>query len=244
MNEDDLALCCEQSLVKVWPAVTTQMMEGWAVRFANGYSSRANSASAIVRGAHFTAPLIGRIETLYREAALKPRVRVTPVADSGTAAFLRERGYRTIDASMTMIRTLSDAATPDPRVQIAAEPTRDWLNGISIRQEGSKRSPDHLHAIVRRIRLPAAFGTLGNELGFGLCVVDDELAELGSIMVDAGHRGRGLGEAMVRSLLAFAAVKGARTAFLQVDCANAPAVRLYERLGFRPLYRYNTWMLD
>jgi ribosomal protein S18 acetylase RimI-like enzyme len=132
----------------------------------------------------------------------------------------------------------------DQRVTVTSQPTADWLNGISIRQEASKRSPAHLEAIVSRIELPAAFATLGEGLGYGLCVVDGELAELGSIMIDAGHRGQGLGKAMVKSLLGFAATEGARTAFLQVDCANTPAVRLYERLGFRSLYRYNTFMLD
>jgi ribosomal protein S18 acetylase RimI-like enzyme len=214
------------------------------VRFANGYSSRANSASAIVDGARFTPESIAHIEQLYRDAGLKPRVRVTPVAHVETRAFLELRGYQPIDVSMTMVRELPASMPADAGVRIAGKPAADWINGISIRQEGSKRSPAHLEAIVSRIELPAAFATFGEGLGYGLCVVDGELAELGSIIIDAGHRGQGLGEAMVKSLLSFAATEGAHTAFLQVDCANTPAVRLYERLGFKPLYRYNTFMLD
>lgn len=249
MNEIDQARRCEECLVNVWPAVSTLMMDGWAVRFANGYSSRANSASAIVPGARFTPELIADIEALYRQEGLKPRVRVTPLADAGTAAMLMARGYRQLDASMTMVRGLAagDRLLCNPRVALARKPESAWLQGISIRQEVSKRSADHLHAIVSRISLPAAFASLqdaGEAQGFGLCVVDRDWAELGSIMIDANSRRLGLGQALVESLLAFAAETGATRAFLQVDLTNGPAIRLYQRLGFQPLYRYNTMMLD
>lgn len=244
-EEREMARRCEECLIRAWPAVTTLMIEGWAVRFANGYSSRANSASAIATGAGFTDALLGKIEALYREQDLKPRVRVTPVADPSTGPLLAKRGYAPIDASMTMILPLGGRLHGvDARVRLAARPEDPWLAGISARQEASKRSAEHLRAIVSRIRLPAAFATLGDGLGFGLCAVDGDLAELGSIMIDAAHRRQGLGEALVASLLDFARGQGAKTAFLQVDCGNAPAVRLYERLGFRPLYRYNTFRLD
>jgi hypothetical protein len=72
---------CEERLVNVWPAVSTLLMEGWVVRFAHGYSGRANSASAVVPGARMTPELLDNIEKLYREAGLKPSVRITPLAD-------------------------------------------------------------------------------------------------------------------------------------------------------------------
>lgn len=247
MSNVEAARQCEECLVNVWPAVTTLIMEGWAVRFAHGYSSRANSASAIVAGASVSVGLLRHIEGLYRREGLKPRFRLTPVADAGTEKLLLAQGYRVLDESMTMTLPLARGGwQSDPRVNLAGTPGQEWLHGISIRQQASKRSPEHLRDIVTRVRLPVAFATLheAEPLGFGLCVVDRTWAELGSIMIDAGHRGRGLGEALVRSLLAFAAGENATSAFLQVDLANAAAIRLYERLGFAPLYRYKTMVLD
>ena len=79
----ELVRACEERLVNVWPAVSTMLMDGWAVRFANGYSGRANSASAIIPGAAMDRDLLAEIMRLYREAGLKPCVRVTPLAADG-----------------------------------------------------------------------------------------------------------------------------------------------------------------
>ncbi|MGL4242281.1 MAG: GNAT family N-acetyltransferase, cg3035/Rv0428c family, partial [Beijerinckiaceae bacterium] len=82
MTDRRLVQALEERLVNVWPAIETLLMAGWAVRFANGYSGRANSASAIVQDAALTPRLLDEIERLYRAAGLPPQVRVTPVCDA------------------------------------------------------------------------------------------------------------------------------------------------------------------
>ena len=242
MNE--LVQGAEERLLNVWPAITTMMIEGWALRFANGYSARANSASAIMTGAVMTPQLLDDIECQFAEQGLTPTVRVTPVADGGTAEFLSKRGYQVKDEAITMARPLPfEAGEADARVSLSPVAEQEWLTGISARQQASKRNPAHLAAIVNRIALPVAFATLheaGQALGFGLAAVDRGWVELGSIMIDEGCRGRGLGHGLVSTLLGWGQSRGATLAFLQVDAANMPAVRLYERLGFAPFYRYTT----
>ena len=51
------------------------------------------------------------------------------------------------------------------------------------------------------------------------------------LFTDPAHRGRGLGEALVRSALS--AVEPGRVVGLRVDDENEAAVRLYRRLGFQ-----------
>ena len=44
--------------------------------------------------------------------------------------------------------------------------------------------------------------------------------------------------ALCAALLRWGASRGADSAFLQVEAANTPAVRIYEMLGFRRRYHY------
>jgi RimJ/RimL family protein N-acetyltransferase len=53
------------------------------------------------------------------------------------------------------------------------------------------------------------------------------------------HRGRGIGTALLRSLIAEA---GARTLSIHVEAGN-PSRRLYERLGFRPAGEHGVYVL-
>jgi ribosomal protein S18 acetylase RimI-like enzyme len=53
-----------------------------------------------------------------------------------------------------------------------------------------------------------------------------------SMWVRSSHRGRGIGEALVRAVLAWAAEHGWQLVRLQVYDDNLPARRLYRRLGF------------
>jgi ribosomal protein S18 acetylase RimI-like enzyme len=69
--------------------------------------------------------------------------------------------------------------------------------------------------------------------GYGF--VDEATPEL-SAAVLPGHRGRGIGTALLRALQHEARHRGIDRLSLSVEQDN-PAVALYERLGFRPLNR-------
>jgi len=58
------------------------------------------------------------------------------------------------------------------------------------------------------------------------------VAELESIHVYPGHRGRGVGEQLMTAFLAWAAEKGARRATVTAYAANDGAQRFYARHGF------------
>ncbi|MDC0717796.1 GNAT family N-acetyltransferase [Nannocystis bainbridge] len=57
------------------------------------------------------------------------------------------------------------------------------------------------------------------------------------VIVAAGHRGRGLGLAMLRAVAAELRATGCATWCLNVKPGNLPAVGLYQRLGMREAYR-------
>ncbi|KOU75646.1 MULTISPECIES: GNAT family N-acetyltransferase [Streptomyces] len=64
---------------------------------------------------------------------------------------------------------------------------------------------------------------------------DEDEVELARIIVAPDARGRGLGRALVRGLLARAVAAGFSDVFMRVHPANARALRCYRGAGFAPV---------
>jgi ribosomal-protein-alanine N-acetyltransferase len=82
------------------------------------------------------------------------------------------------------------------------------------------------NTLVHRLRLRRKL------IGFAVSRIAADEAEILSIAVDAGHRGRGLSRNLLLTHLGHLAGRGVRSIFLEVEENNAPARRLYERTGF------------
>lgn len=244
----DLARACETRIVNAWPSPTTLVLDDWVVRFANGYSGRANSASALRPGAEFDDETLRLVESLYREAGLPPRIRFTPLVSSACRDKLAARGYRVETASHGMIAALDRASHPqDPELRCESRAGDAWIDGVSAHQTGSKRNRDHLAAIVCGVRLSAAFAVLhheGEPAAWAMSVAERGMAEIGAVIVAPEARGRGLGRRIVAGLMGWAAAQGCAQAYLQVDQSNGLAHDMYVRMGFSQVYSYETRVLD
>ena len=69
-------------------------------------------------------------------------------------------------------------------------------------------------------------------IGFAVSRMAADEAEILSIAIDAGHRGRGLSRNLLLTHLGHLAGRGVRKIFLEVEENNQPARRLYEWAGF------------
>jgi GNAT superfamily N-acetyltransferase len=87
----------------------------------------------------------------------------------------------------------------------------------------------HVFAVARVDGVPAA-------VAIGARVGDDVAVD--AVFTHADFRRRGAAEALMAAIEAWAAGEGARRLVLAVVCDNAPAVRLYEKLGFGPIGAY------
>jgi N-acetylglutamate synthase len=239
---------CEERIINAWPAPSTLVLGDWVLRFANGYSGRANSAAPQRAGAELDAAMLDLIEQLYTQAGLPPCLRLTPLAAAGGREQIAARGYAVRDTSIGMIAPLASIGEHvDASLRISPAATPEWIAGVCAHQTGAKRNAAHLAAIVGGIRLPAAFATLeqdGRPEAFAMSVSDRGMAEIGSVVVSAHQRGKGLGRRLMQGLMAWAAMQGCHSAFLQVESGNSAAVSLYASLGFEALYTYETWAKD
>jgi len=68
--------------------------------------------------------------------------------------------------------------------------------------------------------------------------------EIENIVVDERHKKRGIGTTLVRRLLSEAQAAGATSAILEVRESNAPARRLYEKIGFTSEGRRSSYYRD
>ena len=82
------------------------------------------------------------------------------------------------------------------------------------------------NTLVHRLRMGR------KTIGFAVSRVAANEAEILSIAVADGYRGRGLSLNLLLTHLGHLAGRGVRTVFLEVEEYNQPARRLYERAGF------------
>ena len=82
------------------------------------------------------------------------------------------------------------------------------------------------NTLVHRLRLGR------KTIGFAVSRIGADEAEILSMAIDAGKRGRGLSRNLLLTHLGHLAGRGVRRIFLEVEENNAPARRLYERCGF------------
>ena len=72
-------------------------------------------------------------------------------------------------------------------------------------------------------------------LGFaGILVCLDE-ATLNNIVVRKDHRGRGIGGELLETIIELCCDLKLKTITLEVNCSNIPAIKLYEKFGFKNL---------
>lgn len=81
--------------------------------------------------------------------------------------------------------------------------------------------------------LVRANGGRGEAIGFLMSRVAADEAEILSVAVDPRARGRGIARDLLRHHLARIAARGMARIFLEVGEDNRPALRLYDKAGFR-----------
>ena len=109
------------------------------------------------------------------------------------------------------------------------------LHAASFRRGWSEQEVEALLIDRAVIAHRAMLG--GKLVGFIMSRLAADESEILSVAVAARARGRGLARALLALHLRRLAGLSARTVFLEVDEHNAPAIRLYERAGFREVAR-------
>lgn len=225
----------------------------WTLRFADGFTRRANSCLAIGDpGCSWDAAATAVID-FYRLRGQDPLVQV--IADDPAERALVARGWQIggPETDLLVIRLAaligdrSVSGPPGPRIRLEEAMSDRWLGGL-LRQRGLS-TPTRASRAVLAGPPPVVFASV-NEAD-----ADSSAADPGLIAMARGqlnqdwlgitglwtrpdHRGRGLATGTIDAIARWAAIRNARYAYLQVEKDNAAAQAAYASLGFARHHGY------
>jgi GNAT superfamily N-acetyltransferase len=235
----------EELSMNAWPALRQLFHDGWVLRFADGYTGRANSVHPLYEGTVDVAAKLEFCRRRYARAGIPLLFRMTAAAQPLTLDDrLEQLGFRAFNHTSVQVKDLvqdDDTSANGGDASGTESRTEAWTEAVARFKAISPRQATKLAAILDHLTSPAHFATVyeaGEPVACGLAVVADDWAGLFDIVTREDRRRRGYGGRVMRHLVGWARRQGATRAYLQVMLHNAPALRLYERLGFREAYRY------
>ncbi len=193
----------------LFPDLETETIGDWVLRRSPTHSARrANSVLAF--GPSGVAGDADLVEAFYE----RPVAAVLP--DSAEDELFRERGWvlESHDADTVFMVAGVAQALRSAVVELVETP------------------------VVELVETPGLATARIGDVASGVAAYADDWVGFRGLEVHPDHRRRGLGLALMASLLEWGAEQGATTAYLQVLGDNEPAIGLYGRLGFREHHRY------
>ncbi|HEX8684522.1 MAG TPA: GNAT family N-acetyltransferase [Ardenticatenaceae bacterium] len=233
----------EEVSLNAWPALQTVVYDGWLLRFADGYTRRANSVYALYPSTTDTLEKVAYCEQVYQsrgqDCVFKMSAAVQP---SNLDAMLEEQGYGADAATSVQTLNLKGVGLPDAEtVRLDTEVTEEWLAAFCRLNDVDARRLPTMTRMLNSIVPAKCFASLqrnGETVAVGLAVAEGGYVGLFDIVTAAHARNQGLGTQLVLHLLNWGKSNGASHAYLQVMQNNAPALSLYAKLGYREQYRY------
>lgn len=232
----------ETASLKAWPDLARVEDDGWVLRFANGYTKRANSVN-VLRGSEGNIDeKIARCEKAYGDRGQPAIFRITPLSRMDQLDDrLSDRGYRRIDTTLVQYRSCNDLNIDPQLLTFHSISLSEWIQAyVACGQKNLADQATHLN-MLEAIDSPRLAGGLKAgtvTVACGIGVVDGDYLGLFDLITDSNHRRMGHGTALVARMLDWGRSQGASHAYLQVVEENSAARGLYGRLAFQTLYRY------
>ena len=231
----------EELSLNAWPALETEFFDGWVLRFSAGYTRRANSVNPLYPSVLAPAGKLRDCQRLYRERGLPVVFKMTPAAGD-LDAVLGEHGYQRAGTTSVQLLDLDSMPKPEPGdVELLEKPNEAWVAAFCALNPGLRRHFLTMSQMLERIAPAACFLSLrheGQTAGLGMAVSERGYVGIFDLVTRQTLRNKGIGRQVVQHLLDWGRRQGAEQAYLQVMLENAPALHLFECIGFREAYQY------
>ncbi len=213
------------------------------MRFANGFTRRANSVNPLYPSTLEPQEKISHCEEIYTAKGLATVFKLTTAVFPGELdTILAERGY-VIDAptSVQLLNLERHVHAKSEKVILTTSLDDPWLDDFCRLSSRASSYKPLIGQLLKNIGSPRCFACLKDQqetVALGIGVLERGYIGLYDIVTAESHRNQGLGTLLVKALLNWGQANGAISAYLQVMENNASALHLYEKVGFQESYRY------
>jgi ribosomal protein S18 acetylase RimI-like enzyme len=233
----------EELSLNAWPAHQTLLYDGWLLRFANGYTKRANSVNPIYSSTLDVDEKIAFCERIYQAQKLDVVYKLTSACfPENLDDILAAGGYqKDSPTSVQLLEMISRNVELARETELQESLSDNWLDAFCRMSAVDEQRRKSLLRILSNIVPRTCFASLtqdGRIIAAGLGVLQTGFIGLFDIVVDREVRSRGIGRQIVESILSWGKQNGAQHSYLQVMLNNPPALLLYSKIGFVEQYQY------
>jgi ribosomal protein S18 acetylase RimI-like enzyme len=236
----------EETVVDAWPATDCEELDGWLLRASGGPSRRGNSVAPLENGSAFALDeRIAQVERWYAARGYPAMFQIGPGCMPGELdAILQLRGYSKEAESIAATAAPSELLQrlPGSDAQVTRQASEAWW---SVVREASRFSTSRdvlagfLARLGSRCRYVTHFAADGRASAACVGVSSEQRLGVYAMITLPLARRTGAASALLRALAHSALEAHMEEMYLLVEADNEPARALYERAGFRDLYRYH-----
>ncbi|MBS4218787.1 GNAT family N-acetyltransferase [Bacillus sp. FJAT-49711] len=233
----------EELSLNHWQPLSTLLYDGWILRFAKGYTKRANSINPIYSSTLDLNRKIKECENIYARNDLRPTFKITPfVNPANLDGILQEQGYFLIDYTSVQTVDLNEIKEPILNsVKLDENIDLNWIEDFCRLNHIEEKNKNTMIQMLSNISTRKCIISLYHEdqvVACGLGVIEREYIGLYDIVTHMNYRNHGYGEQLILNLLKWGKENGAKYSYLAVLLNNKPALRLYSKIGFSEIYQY------
>jgi ribosomal protein S18 acetylase RimI-like enzyme len=231
----------QERAARAMPAEQVEVVDGWWLRRAR---SSAWWAGAVLPHADAGADALMRrvagAEKFYAGHGAAAQFQISPGAcPHALDTVLAERGYRRRSSVSLQVAPCARVPSGALPVRLEQRLTSGWFDvWLAVHGGDARAERDTLDRVDR----PSAYASamVGDEVvAVGRAVADTGWAGVFGMATLPAARGQGAARSLLAALAGWAGAHQAERMYLQVEHDNTPALRLYERAGFREVCRYH-----
>lgn len=234
----------EELALNAFPAIASELYDGWLLRYSNGYTYRGNCVNPLYAGVGDLEEKVNNCEKRYANRNLPCIFKLTPDTPPELDTLLECRGYRDMKhADIMACKIAKDCFANQWDVTVLHQFTEKWLTDFAYQNDTAKEPNfSTVQKMIYAIPNLVYCGSIvqnGAMAGCALGVREQEYVGIFDVRVSKQYRRQGIASRICVEILRQAAEHGASVAYLQVASQNKAAISLYQKLGF--VHQYTYW---